>query len=135
MKTIRQGVFETNSSSTHSISIDENATVFSSITPDKNGNIVLTGGEFGWEFETYYSPLVKANYCALDIGDNVDEKKMLIEVIKEHTGAKDVIFELDGYIDHQSAGTTSDAFESKELLKSFIFGKNSVLETGNDNDY
>lgn len=135
MITSRKSVFETNSSSTHSISISSSTDVFSSITPDENGNIVLTGGEFGWENESYNDPLTKANYCALDYKNNKSKLGMLKKVILEHTGAKAVILNLDGYIDHQSAGTSEEAFESEEILKRFIFGKNSFLETSNDNDY
>ena len=133
MKTIRHNVFETNSSSTHSISINADTQLFDSITHD--GTIVLGHGEYGWEFDTYYSALSKADYCALDMGGDPVKKEMLIRVIKNHTGAKDVIFDLTGYIDHQSAGTSDDAFKNDETLKAFIFGKGSYLETGNDNDY
>ena len=135
MTTTRHNVFETNSSSTHSISINADTQLFDSITPEDDGTIILGHGEYGWEFETYYNALSKADYCALDMGGDPVKKEMLIRVIKNHTGAKDVIFDLTGYIDHQSAGTSDDAFESDETLKAFIFGKGSYLETGNDNDY
>lgn len=133
MKTTRHKSFETNSSSTHSISIDENTKLFDSFTPDKDGNIVLEGGEFGWEFDSYRDSYTKANYCALDVDGNDEWMFMLKEVIMEHTGAKDALFKLNGYIDHQSRGTSHKAFESKEKLKAFIFGRNSELHTGNDN--
>jgi len=133
MKTIRHSAFETNSSSTHSICVNWDTKVFESITPDKDGNIVLEGGEFRWEIENYSDPLTKANYCALDVDGNDEWMFMLREVITEHTGAKDVILKLAGYIDHQSLGTSHEAFESKEKLKAFIFGDGSVLETDNDN--
>lgn len=154
IKTIRHGVFESNSSSSHSITI-ENETVFTSIVPDTMGEIRLIGGEFGWETDDHYHPLTKANYCAQDLfymysgydSDSVSSKmldtnqrfNLLKEVIEEHTGAK-VVFNIkslqNGYIDHQSIGTSDKAFKSKETLKNFIFGKMSYLHTGNDNgDY
>lgn len=146
---IRYGVFETNSSSCHSISIDKNNKNFtaSDLYVDTNGYVTLTGGEFGWEQEEYFDALTKANYCAQDIykydwGTDsylLDEykKNMLIDVIKEQTGCDDVVFDLDslrgGYIDHQSHGTSYKAFENKETLRNFIFNSNSYLETDNDN--
>ena len=131
-KTIRKSTFETNSSSTHSISIDRDTSCLTSISHD--GTITLEGGEFGWEREEYTGALAKANYCALDTIDCPVQKQMLIEVLKEHTGAKEIIFKLEGYIDHQSLGTTESAFEDKETLRLFIFNPRSTLETSNDND-
>lgn len=141
MKTIRHNVFETNSSSTHSISINSTTELYDSITPDSNGVITLTGGQFGWEWEQYNDALTKANYCAVDVHGNGDLEKMLRDVIMEHTGAKDVVFDLTtdyrqdnySYIDHQSVGTVHPAFSSADNLKNFIFNSKSYLFTGNDN--
>jgi hypothetical protein len=115
MKTItRQSVFETNSSSTHSISISDKSD-FTTIHPEADGNIYLNGGEFGWEVEEYRDPLTKANYCAIDNASNEERIEMLKRVIKEHTKASDVVinFNVDdwqaenhSYIDHQSDGTS-----------------------------
>jgi len=142
MKTIiRQSVFETNSSSTHSISISEKGD-FLTIHPESDGNIYLNGGEFGWEIEQYRDPLTKANYCAVDNAGNEERIEMLKRVIKEHTKANEVIINANtedwnskyhSYIDHQSNGTSEDAFESEETLKNFIFRRGSVLYTDNDN--
>ena len=56
----------------------------------------------------------------------------LSEVIKEQTGATEVIYEglNDGYIDHDSYGIVPT---SSSDLKNFIFNKNSWLFGGNDN--
>ena len=133
MKLIRHSVFETNSSSSHSISIDNQCETYSTITPDESGVIILGTGEYGWDFDTFCDAYSKADYCALDNLYNEYRLEMLSEVIREHTGAISVIFTDTGYIDHQNLGTTKDAFESKETLKNFIFNRTSVLETGNDN--
>lgn len=141
MKIIRQGQFETNSSSSHSISIDNNASTFGTIGLDADGNVVLGPGEFGWEVESYHDCWTKATYCAIDALNNSHKIDMLKEVIAEHTGAKEVIIDCSdsyndknySYIDHQSHGTSHEAFESKETLKNFIFGNSSYLYTDNDN--
>ena len=133
MKTTRHKIFETNSSSTHSISISKSNILLTSIKPDKDGNIILYGGKFGWKVEKYNSPLVKANYCALDCDGDKEKTSILIKVIMDHTGAKGVVLDLDGYIDHQSNGTSDKAFENELTLKNFIFNPDSVLYTDNDN--
>src|SRR5579885_45905 len=91
MKNIRNKVFETNSSSSHSISI-YNATkgLYDTITPDSNGVITLTGGEFGWEWEKYNDAITKANYAAVFALGDQQMTDMLVQVIKDHTGAKEV---------------------------------------------
>lgn len=161
-KLIRQSVWETNSSSTHSLSITSSNNLNDTIIPAEDGTITLTGGEFGWEIEDYWDAFTKANYCALDIcprdwvayrkysadykshedikpeinseeAELNDRLKMLVKVIKEHTGAYSIIFKLEGYIDHQSRGTSNEAFENEETLKQFLFSKSSGLHTDNDN--
>ena len=59
MKTqIRRGVFETNSSSVHSISITKDG--FNDSLPSKF--TIAHNGEFGWEVDYYDSPMDKAAY-------------------------------------------------------------------------
>ena len=143
-RNIRKGVFETNSSSTHSIVISpETPHMYDTIHPDGNGEIWLNGGEFGWNWERFDDAKTKANYCAVDQFGNEVNMQMLMDVLKEHTGAKEIMFnfttnwdvdELNhSYVDHQSYGTSSKAFESKRKLKNFIFNPYSILFTGNDN--
>jgi hypothetical protein len=129
-KIIRSGVFETNSSSSHSISIanESKEFVLDTIYPDQDGVVRLNGGEFGWDWFKSNDALVKANYVAQSYPYNTD---LLVEVIKEQTGAEDVIIDVeDGYVDHESYGTAPNV---KEELKNFIFNKNSWLFGGNDN--
>lgn len=138
--TIRNNVFETNSSSTHSISIRV-GNQWDTIIPDEEGKIYLNGGEFGWQWEKFNDALTKANYCAVDYISDDSKIEMLKEVICEYTGAKEVImnFTTDwnksnwSYVDHGGSGCSSDAFNSKEDLKNFLFNKASWLFLGNDN--
>jgi len=142
MKQIREKVFETNSSSSHSITIEpSNDGLYDIIIPDDDGNITLTGGEFGWGIEEFSDALTKANYCGVDNLSNEDKLDILKEVIREQTGCNEVIIDISedwkdanhSYIDHESHGTSDEAFESKETLRDFIFSKNSVLYIDNDN--
>jgi len=74
-KLIRTGVFETNSSSCHSLSISDDIKLFDTIYPNEEGNILLNGGEFGWEEGIYIDAITKANYVAVMI--------LLLESAKE----------------------------------------------------
>ena len=143
MKNIRHNVFETNSSSSHSISISEECDgVLDTIEQDEDGYIVLTGGEFGWAWERFNDALTKANYCAIyaKLYDS-SHLHMLEEVISEHTGARGVVVSIDtdwhgdyhSYIDHESVCVPAEAFSSKATLKNFIFNPKSYMFTGNDN--
>lgn len=148
-KTIRRGVFETNSSSSHSISIsDSDINDFLDTIPlTEDGYLVLTGGQFGWEWEKYNDALTKANYCAIyainTYGVDSDKYEMLEDVLKTQTGANGVILDMSvdygddnySYIDHNSSDAVLSAFDSKESLRQFIFNKNSMLFLGNDNEY
>lgn len=131
---IRIGVFETNSSSAHSISIaDETKKFFlEPLYPDENGVITLCGGEYGWDWFKTNETEEKANYAAQQFSNNQDMLDMLTEIILETTGALNVVYGNldDGYIDHDSVGILP---KDKVDLKNFIFNKNSWLFGGNDN--
>ena len=135
-KLIRKGVFETNSSSCHSLSIDNNDYVLDTLYPDEEGNIILEGGAFGWDWFKHNDAITKANYASVALKDNPE---ILIKVIKEQTGCNDVIIHAYddynssyySYIDHYSYDVCPT---NEEDLKNFIFNKNSWLFGGNDNE-
>lgn len=143
---IRQGVFETNSSSSHSLVIDGNSTDFDTIVPDDDGllHFELNEFEFGWGYEKYTDPWTKAVYCLIDIACIKDPNartkyyEMFYRVVREHTGAEHVTWDneaTNSYIDHQSVGTArAEAFFNSNTLKNFIFGKESYLVIDNDNN-
>lgn len=132
VKNIRRSVFETNSSSTHSISI---VGVAPKRTGTTGGSLELGFGEYGWEIEDYNDWVSKADYCAIDNKNNEDRLDLLKKVIEKQTGIKNISFNFTGYIDHQSAGTSDDAFNDEETLRNFIFSNSSYLHTDNDNHY
>jgi hypothetical protein len=145
MQTVRHNVFETNSSSTHSISISTaelNNTLLDSLPVDTNGEVHIYPGEYGWEYENYSAATDKASYCyvwAVQYGTE-EHRSMLEQVLKKQTGAKKVVFQTSndqynptGYIDHQSDDVGAEAFLSEETLRQFIFNKDSYFITDNDN--
>lgn len=135
-KLIRKSVFETNSSSCHSISLAsfDKEFVIDTIYPDQFGKIYVEGGEFGWHWERYNDAKTKLSYAfqdGVDIG-------LLSKVVMDQTGATEVVFDAkskqEGYIDHESVGNARSICVDETSTRNFIFNKNSWLFTGNDND-
>lgn len=145
MKKIRHNVFETNSSSTHSLSINDDSILLDTIIPDEYGIVTINGGEFGWEWEKFNDAYTKASYAltgVLYVEDRETALSTLHDVIREHTLAEVVELVLDTtkenydvYIDHQSVedGEMNNLLFDKTRLHNFIFNKNSWLFLGNDN--
>lgn len=135
---IRQGVFETNSSSTHSICIAKDVELS---TPDQ---IHFEFGEFGWECRTLKSIEQKASYLytGMIAEGRDDDFSKLLKILKSK--GIDVSFEEkrsnnswdNGYVDHSD--------ELKEFIDAickdegkfmrFLFSPLSFIITGNDND-
>ena len=153
---IRQGVFETNSSSTHAISICE-----------FHSNMVLpevvkfeTNQEFGWEFEDYTDICSKANYLWLAIcykyntlgkENELIKAKATISQYLQSIGVRaefeerpyvecawfsDKYIDMEGYIDHPDDlyELVDAVLEDPNLLYGYLFNSDSVVSTGNDND-
>jgi hypothetical protein len=128
IKQVRVGMFETNSSSMHSISIAPECKeeMMDTIQPDGEGIIYLTGGTFGWEERKYTDALTKAEYLAVWVREystnKVKDRRLLDSVIKKQTGAKTIewAFTTDykksgknepSYIDHQSDKVGASIFD------------------------
>ena len=155
---IRQGVFETNSSSIHTIAIAKGTRELGINTVIHNGGaIAFNLGEFGWEARKYTSIKNRASYLwTLACSDTIKEANKRERFIREtlnEVGIKCVfqpvvkkVYESgweccgteDGeyfYIDHSDSwGTFTDRlFSDKDLLLDFLFGDSYVI-TYNDND-
>lgn len=96
---IRNGIYETNSSSTHSLVLGEDSIKLdTSLIPDESGIVFLDTGQFGWEWNKYNDARTKANYLLTSIKDikNKDSKeentRRLENVIKKRTYCKDVLY-------------------------------------------
>ena len=128
--TVRNGVFETNSSSTHSVTVNNGN--WQTICPNEENIIILYGRDFGWEWKKFNDSRTKAVYCAVSFKDNENRLENLKKIICDYTNANDVIFYIDDcYIDHQSVDTVYDL--SDDEINSFIFSSDSWLYLGNDN--
>ena len=148
---IRVAMFETNSSSTHSISINhKEAAILDKLPVTIQGVIKIWPGDFGWEEAEYTDACTKASYAltyALNtsIAGAMRRRLTILKsaIRKVQPGHKIKIMRLDdsyyefGSIDHQSYEGEGDAcapaFASVEAMVQFIFNPSSVLRTGNDN--
>lgn len=92
MKKVRNGVFETNSSSTHSVSISrKNSNYYNedclNSHIDYDDKVHVEFGEFGWEIASYDSPYKKLQYAVT----------MLVETEGKNITSVDDLFETDGF--------------------------------------
>lgn len=126
-KQIRSSVFETNSSSTHSIAISKKKPVI--------GKYIHFGiGEFGWENDCVDT----ADYLYTAILEQ-DESEELLNKLKEILDKYSIEYEFDkwlgyGYIDHsyELREFMFAILDDEDLLMRYLFG-DSMVYTGNDN--
>lgn len=152
---IRKNVFETNSSSSHSLTMskgDLTAQPFDKAVL-REGRVYLSKHEYGWEWHRYYGTHSKADYLFTQLfeSDTIPSGKpesvtrtlreenekfdMLCRVIEEHTGVKVYVEPgTSGYVDHDSHGVGVELFDSEKKLHQFLFSPDSFVQTGNDND-
>jgi hypothetical protein len=146
---IRQNVFETNSSSTHSLTINENNydELYDTI-PLTNGKIILTGGRYDYS-GIIDSAIDKLNYLftfiyLLGEPDSYYNKEDIIQaddllskvilLITNQTGVReeDIIFSPDDsiviYDDNDFAYQELFKKNDSTFIKEFIFNKNYQLE-------
>ena len=143
---VRKCVFETNSSSCHTVSVQDSGGVYDGYAPDEDGVVRFNAEEFGWSQETFTDVASRLAYAWIYIKDwsagREDEfMQNFLDVVLEHTGGTSVEcveygqFYPYGYIDHQSVEGADLHYimENKEILKNFLFGAGSYIETDNDN--
>lgn len=152
---IRQGVFETNSSSSHSLCIAVGELQDMCHLAQKV--ITAITGEFGWAVETHYDFDTKLAYLYTSAARGIklpsdfdssvlpeelytDRIRMIERVVKNYTKCERVDFVVQkdnyypfGYIDHQSVGVPNEAFESDKVMTNFLFNQHSFVHTDNDN--
>ena len=147
---IRNGCFETNSSSVHAMIVTKEKT---DVEPS-NKFVHFGLGEFGWEENGYYDPDEKASYfytaaCAVMNRDVKDEITALLKpygikckfdrpVFNSYTSSYDgsVHIYLDnGSIDHdyECKKFVDAMMNDSDMLVRFLFNDDSFVQTGNDN--
>ena len=159
---IRKNVFETNSSSTHSLVISKKDREYNYALPiEDDGTLIIPFGEFGWGPEILAAPIEKLSYLITDrsglydipeelknesdeaIYDYIMEEseaiRDIVEVVKSCCPeVKEVRFELGdswnpfGYVDHQSHGTS---YEEDLSIEEIAFSNKVIIMIANDNGY
>ena len=156
---VRRGVFETNSSSTHSITVFNSKLEESTLNVRNDGCIHVDLGEFGWEVRNYYSQCSRLSYLltmlyeltgrdipysqgyeqkVLDAMIESDNFSRIVEDVCAYAEADGIVIDNTcGYIDHQSS--TDDYRTIDEFLADcgctiteFVFG-DVCVHTDNDN--
>ena len=140
----RSSVFESNSSSVHTLVISKEGREPSKFIPDKNGYIHVDYGQFGKNYGFYTEQYDKLSYlvtlcyyCANVYGDVVDTQQFISieEAVKEYTGCNGII--IDGIeepaIDHQSIPWDGDIdfinVYDEDSVIDFVFNKYAALHT------
>ena len=126
MINIRRNLFETNSSSVHSLVIPKNQDIK---IPRKRS---LFYRDYGWEAGGTYDTLSYIYTACKDRGDEYVERFIEyltdkgIEVTEYHSS------NMFG-IDHSDEVPLDDLFNNTELFDRLLFGVKSFIQTGNDN--
>ena len=139
MLNIRQDVFETNSSSAHSLTF---STDVGEVQPH-NRNLNFVGDEFGWRWITYYDAQHKFSYWLVAFADSLNIKfhKALRNVTTTDTygvfrNYVDIgIEKIKAVVNHfEAAGATFTFFDNQEIaipFEEFIYN----LESKNTEEY
>lgn len=150
MKQIRQGVFETNSSSTHSITISgSDRFIYPKFIP------IIEFGEYGWEQDIYSDFTDKISYVITMLATINRIQKLedfivlkefiwLKEAVNQHCKQELKVKEINdkynplGYVDHKSNDVLDEFLSENELdfkvkVLNFIFNEKYGFETDNDN--
>ena len=137
MINIRYSIFETNSSSVHALVIPKDTQIN---IPKK---VNLYGGDYGWKIGIEGDTLNYFYQACLDEGKDEVEKFFAYLRRKgvEEINAKEMRWNEDGrdmlndgYVDHGYEIPLDELFKNEQLLDRFLFGSNSYVHTGNDND-
>jgi len=154
MKKIRMNIFETNSSSTHSICVAKN---INKLNLPKE--IVFKEGCFGWAYEVLNSINEKASYLftAILYNEDYDALKSVVNILKKNNincifedhptllnkngylrKKEDIRLILeDGWIDHGDLlkDFINDVCYDENKLLNYLFSPLSFIVTGNDNEH
>ena len=149
MKThIRYNIWETNSSSCHSMVIVENDKAESEIPKE----ITVELGKFGWEEHFYsdFSTKLSWIYTVLQYLEDTEKRQEYIDKLKtslEINGVETITFEdpeedtdefgwHNWYVDHgdEYVQEVLDLFENNDL-HNFLYCSKSYLHTDNDNKF
>lgn len=138
---IRKGFVSNSSSSSFVIIGKEGDDAYEVINIMEDGTLTLGElgcDEFGWGPETIKDVFSRINFAKIQSDYKKSWFEMLEEVIKEKTGCKTIVWQMNNfaYIDHQShasEGENIEIFDNKKALEQFLFCSDSLIKLDNDN--
>lgn len=158
---IRRNVFETNSSSMHSLTVTPNGNMDNLIVDEYENKVITEFGEFGWGYDSYCDAATKLSYLmtmiielnrdcsSLEDFYELADFKRVSKVVSSHChcdGIKvvsnigkcswnDNYNDHDGYVDHQSVCSIDSLLSDygECTIEEFIFDTGVVLTIDNDN--
>jgi hypothetical protein len=144
---IRKYIFESNSSSVHTLVYSNDGRESSNFKLNKDGKIEVDFGEFGRDYCIYDSQYDKLSYLITCLyylsGYEIDsiydkwEFEKIEEAICSYTGATGIkiLGQVEPYIDHQSVPDYDieiiNVFDEDAVIN-FVFNKNIALRTDSD---
>ena len=153
---IRNGVFETNSSSVHTLSISKENIDNEFAVNTSNINITVGEEAYNWGPDILTKWYEKADYLGINISFDIFnkyetsfynsnknliqiKKELLVKTLKKKFPNSNIIFSCEGYIDHQSHDEIwfdeiLDSGDPEKTLHNIIFNKNYKINIGNDNE-
>lgn len=160
---IRRSVFETNSSSCHSISIKDKGIGTDALKVDRDTNKVYTKfGEFGWGYDEFIDAETKLSYLmtmlvcthrdclSIETLYETEDFKKINDAVITHCNCDGIIIDdyvaesswnknyntHNGYIDHQSVCKIDEflnEYGSECTIEEFLFDRGIKLIISNDN--
>ena len=140
---IRRGVYETNSSSCHALSVAKLGVTEYLHVDEYENKVVVEYGEFGWAYDEITDPETKLSYlitmlheyCDGNIYES-DEFQGISDIVAERCECDGIKVDEDsyGYVDHQSVEKIDDLMSYYGCtIEEFIFDKGVTLIIDNDN--
>lgn len=141
---VRSSVFETNSSSIHSICIARGSRLHPK-DYESIDHLDISIGDFGWRFKKYDTAAARASYlytlaCDLDRGEEMKNRIFVLlgdlGIDVDFRNADDEEEYWYCHVDHayEAEEFLNSMFHSDRLLIDFILCKRSCVFTGNDNE-
>lgn len=129
---IRQGIFETNSSSSHSFSMGPEGR-FDEVLPISEDGIINVPDDDWMNYEKTNDPLTKLSYLlsfawTISEGKWSEYRNFIYKVILDFTGASKIEFIPSEPIDHQSCDIIDPRdLKDPEFIKEFVFNSETWL--------
>ena len=132
--------FVSNSSSSSFIVIGNGESEGYFVKPEVSDGCIVFGKkgetEFGCGPERITDVFSRINFAHIQAENKPEWQEMIDDIIKNEIGCDTILWELSGYIDHQSSaceGSNVEMFNSEDSLRRFLFCDDSFIQLDNDN--